>query len=174
MVVADVTVEVVLVDHLVHVREDLVGGGDRRADPRFEPVAERVQVAVGADTGVLVGEPRAPEALELLEDDERLLRVLLLQVVPGADAGKGGVMRIDMNVSLSPEQVAQAFWNLPADDMVKFFAELDRVAGIMLCFQMAGVVQEMARNETDDHHRAMNGFRTMLAHSMEYANDATD
>ena len=83
-------------------------------------------------------------------------------------------MRIDMNVSLSPEQVAQAFWNLPADDMVKFFAELDRVAGIMLCFQMAGVVQEMARNETDDHHRAMNGFRTMLAHAMEYANDATD
>ena len=86
MVVADVAIEVVLPDHLAHVGEDLVGGGDRRSDPRLEPIAERVQVAVGTDAGVLVRQPRPAEALELLEDDERLLRVLVLQVVSGTDA----------------------------------------------------------------------------------------
>ena len=81
---------------------------------------------------------------------------------------------VDLNVALSPEQAAQAFWGLGSDGQIRFFAELDRVAGVMLCFQMAGVVQEMARNETDSHHHAMQAFRTMLAHAMEYANDATD
>ena len=98
MVVADVATEVVLLDDLAHVGEDLVGGGDRRADPRLEPVAERVQVAVGADAGVLVRQPRAAEALELLEDDERLLRVLVLQVVSGTDAGDAGPDDQDVEV----------------------------------------------------------------------------
>ena len=74
--VADVAVEVVLLDDLAHVLEDLVGRGDRGARPRLEPVAERVEVAVGADARVLVRQPRAAEALERLEDDERLLRAL--------------------------------------------------------------------------------------------------
>jgi len=82
--------------------------------------------------------------------------------------------RVDLNVALTPTQVAEAFWGLGSDGQLQFFAELDRIAGYMLCFQMAGVVQEMARNETDDHHHAMCGFRTMLAHAQEYANDATD
>lgn len=83
-------------------------------------------------------------------------------------------IRVDMNVALTPEQIAQAFWGLGSDEQVRFFAELDRVAGYMLCFQMAHVVHDMARNETDIHHHAMNGFRTMLAHATEYANDAND
>jgi hypothetical protein len=73
------------------------------------------------------------------------------------------------NVTLTPEQIAGAFWNLPADEMLRFFAELDRVAGVMLCFQMAGVIAEFAKMESDDHVRAMNGFRTMLAHAANYA-----
>lgn len=73
------------------------------------------------------------------------------------------------NVTLTPEQIAGAFWSLPADDMLRFFAELDRVAGVMLCFQMAGVIAEFAKLETEDHSRAMNGFRTMLAHAATYA-----
>ena len=61
--VADVAGEVVLLDHLAHVVQDLVGGGDRRAGPRLEAIAEGVEVAVGADAGIAVGEPRAAEAL---------------------------------------------------------------------------------------------------------------
>ena len=79
-----------LLDHLAHVREDLVGGGDGRPDPRLEAVAEGVQVAVRADARVRVGEPGATEARELLEHDERLLRVLVLQVICRADAGDPG------------------------------------------------------------------------------------
>ncbi len=81
---------------------------------------------------------------------------------------------IEANVSLTPEQVALAFWNLGSDGQVSFFAELDRLAGFQLCFQMAAVVQEMALNKTDEHNRAISAFRTMLAHAVEYANDAND
>lgn len=81
---------------------------------------------------------------------------------------------VDLNVALTPEQVAQAFWGLGSDGQVRFFAELDRVAGVMLCFQMAGVVRDMAMLENDTGSHAMNGFRTMLAHAAEYANDSID
>ncbi len=90
--------EVVLVDHLAHVGEDLVGGGDRLADPRLEAVAERVEIAVGADAGILVGQPGAAEALELLEHDERLLGALVLQVVRRADTGDAGADDQDVEV----------------------------------------------------------------------------
>jgi hypothetical protein len=63
VVVADVAGEAVLVDDLTEVAADLLGGGDRGAGPRLEPVTERVEVAVGADAGVLVGEPGAAEAV---------------------------------------------------------------------------------------------------------------
>ena len=96
--VADVLVEVVLVDHLAHVLQDLVGGGDGCAGPRLEAVPERVQVGVAADARVLVEEPGATEALHPLEDDERLLRALLLQVVGGADAGDAGADDDDVEV----------------------------------------------------------------------------
>lgn len=81
---------------------------------------------------------------------------------------------IEANVTLTPQQVALAFWNLGSDGQVAFFAELDRLAEFQLCFQMAAVVREMAIVDTDDSHRARTAFRTMLAHASEYANDATE
>ena len=83
-------------------------------------------------------------------------------------------MQIETNVTLTPEQVANAFWKLGSDGQIRFFAELDRVAGIMLCFQMAGVVHEMAMLDTETQSRALNGFRTMLAHSANYASTANE
>ena len=83
-------------------------------------------------------------------------------------------IRVDMNIALTPEQVAAAFWNLGSDGQAQFFASLDRQAGIMLCFQMAGVVREIAKLETDDHSHALNGFRTMFAHAIAYFDDAID
>ncbi len=85
--IADVAVKVVLLDHLAHVFADLVRGGDRRADPGLEAVAEGVEVAVGADAGILVGQPGAAEALQRVQHHEALAGRLLGQVVGGADAG---------------------------------------------------------------------------------------
>ena len=41
VLVADVRLEVVLVDDLAEVLEDLLGGGDRRAEPRLEAGSRR-------------------------------------------------------------------------------------------------------------------------------------
>lgn len=83
-------------------------------------------------------------------------------------------MQIEMNVTLTPEQVAHAFWNMGSDGQLKFFAELDRVAGFMLCMQMAGVVHEIAMCDTEEKGHALNGFRTMLDHAAGYAEAATE
>ena len=88
--VADVPREIVLVDHLAHVGEDFVRGRDRRADPRLEAVAEGVEVAVGADARIAVGQPGAAEALLALEHDKARVRELLGQVIGAADAGDAG------------------------------------------------------------------------------------
>lgn len=78
------------------------------------------------------------------------------------------------NVTLTPEQVASAFWNMGSDEQVRFFAELDRQAGVMLCLQMAAVVHEMALLDTETQVHAINGFRTMLMHAADYAASANE
>ncbi|ATS39284.1 MULTISPECIES: hypothetical protein [Xanthomonas] len=81
---------------------------------------------------------------------------------------------VDLNVSLTPQQIAAAFWAMGSDQQVKFLAELDRLAGWQLCYQMAGLVRDIAECETEDHVHALNAFRTMFAHSAGYAEAATD
>ena len=71
VVVTDVAGEVVLVDHLAHVGEDLVGLGDRLAAPRLELVPEGVQVAVGTNARVRVRDPRPAETGLGVEHRER-------------------------------------------------------------------------------------------------------
>lgn len=77
----------------------------------------------------------------------------------------------EMEASLSPHQVAEAFWNLDADQQVEFFAALDRMAGIHLCFQMAGVVNAIAES---GNSAAQNGFQTMFDHASNYRDAAND
>ena len=81
MVVTDVPVKVVVVDHLAHVVEDLVCRSDRGSGPRLEPVPKRVQVTIGPNAGVGVGSPRSTEPVLGLEDHETLLGTLLAQVI---------------------------------------------------------------------------------------------
>ena len=88
--VADVAIKVVLLDHLAHVAQDFLSRGDRRAYPRLEPIAEGVEVAVGADAGVFVSQPGAAKALLGLQDDIAAVRALGLQVVGRTDAGDTG------------------------------------------------------------------------------------
>jgi len=77
-------------------------------------------------------------------------------------------------VSISPVQLAEMFWELDAEQQADFFAKLDEVAGLDLCFQMAAVVREIQQRSDRGDHAAMNGFRTMLAHAQEYSESAMD
>jgi hypothetical protein len=85
--VADVRLDAVLVDDLAHVVEDRVRRGDRRARPRFEAVAEGVEVGIGADARIRMGLPGPAEAVLILQDHEGLAGQPALQVHRAADAG---------------------------------------------------------------------------------------
>ena len=80
-------------------------------------------------------------------------------------------MDVVAQLDLTPEQVAAAFWGLNSVEQVEFFAALERMAGINLCFQMAAVVDHMASTE---NREAQKGFQTMLHHAQDYVESATD
>jgi hypothetical protein len=79
---------------------------------------------------------------------------------------------IRADVELTPRQVAEAFWALDSEQQASFFAELDRIAGLKLCFQMAWVVRSIIERNDSGDHDAMNGFQTMLAHAQDFAESA--
>ena len=85
--VADVPAEVVLGNDFAHVGQDLARRRDRGAGPGLEAIAEGVEVAVRADAGVAVGEPRAAETPLRFQDDEARVGTLLGEVIGAADAG---------------------------------------------------------------------------------------
>src|SRR5580704_5446048 len=99
VLVADVLVEVVLVDDFVEVGEDLLACRDGRAAPWLEPVAVGEQVAVGAHARVPVGPPRSTPVVLGIQDDERPVGDLVPQVVRGADAGDPGTDDEDVDVT---------------------------------------------------------------------------
>ena len=84
------TGEVVVLDHLAHVGQDLLGRGDRLACPRLEAIAEGIEVAVGANPRIAMGEPRAAEALLRLQHDKARARALLTEMVGAAHTGNAG------------------------------------------------------------------------------------
>lgn len=51
---------------------------------------------------------------------------------------------INVLVSLSPAEIAVSSWNLDSAGRADFFAELERLAGVQLCAQMAYVVCDIA------------------------------
>lgn len=77
-------------------------------------------------------------------------------------------------VSIGPCELAEMFWEMDAEQQADFFAKLDKIAGYRLCIQMASVVREIQERGDRGDHAAMNGFRTMLAHSQEYHESAMD
>ena len=87
MLIADVGAEGVLLDDLAHIAQNLRGGRDRSAGPRLEPVAEGMQVAVGPDARIAVGQPGAAKTLLSLQDNKTCPRALLGQMVGRADPG---------------------------------------------------------------------------------------
>jgi hypothetical protein len=70
MPVADMRLKPVFGDDLAHVGANFRSGGDRRAGPWLEAVAESVKIAVGADAGIAVVQPGTAKALLRLKHDK--------------------------------------------------------------------------------------------------------
>jgi hypothetical protein len=88
--------------------------------------------------------------------------------------GEPVVIGATASIELTAVMLAHAFWEMDAAQQADFFAELDRIAGVQLCFQMAGVVREIKERVDGGDHHAQNGFQTMLAHAQAYGEGATD
>ena len=82
--------------------------------------------------------------------------------------------RVTGNVECTPQMVAELFWGMGSDKQADFFAELERIAGISLCFQLAAVVREIQERADKGNRQAQKGFQTMLSHAQEYVEGATD
>src|SRR5258707_6165111 len=101
MIEADFLVDTVLGGGLPDVVQDSRPVGDRlRLGPWLERIAHREHVAVGADAGIAEQIPGAADAVAALENDETLIRTVVLQVIARADAGQPGAddQHIDMFV----------------------------------------------------------------------------
>ena len=96
--IADVPAQVVLFDHLAHVAHDLGGRRNRSASPWLEAITEGVQVAVGTDARIAMGEPRAAEAHLRFQNDEARPRALLRQVIGTPDTGNSSSDDKDVEV----------------------------------------------------------------------------
>jgi hypothetical protein len=74
----------------------------------------------------------------------------------------------------TPEALAAAFWEMDSEAQADFFAALERLAGIQLCFQMAWVVRELVKRADTGDFTAQRGFQTMLSHAQAYCESATE
>lgn len=84
--------------------------------------------------------------------------------------------RIDVTgyAEITPELVATMFWELDCLQQADFFAAMERMAGVSLCFQMAAVVREIQERNDRGDYAAQKGFQTMLSHAANFAEGATD
>jgi len=82
---------------------------------------------------------------------------------------KSGVLMSGLN----PRFCAEEFWAMDSAQQTEFFAHLERIAGVDLCFQMAYVVDEIVSRADKGDRDAQNGFQTMLAHAQDYVQRAT-
>ena len=99
MVKADLLPDPELVDRFVQVVEDRRAIGDRlRVAPRLELEAQRVHIAVGADTGIAEKVPGAAERRPTLEDRELAVGAHGLQVVGRRNAGDASADDDDVEV----------------------------------------------------------------------------
>ena len=76
--------------------------------------------------------------------------------------------RVEVEVSLTPQQIAAAYWEMDASEQADFFAELYRMAGVKLCFQTAAVFDEVVKRSGNGDHDAQNGLRTIADHFEDY------
>lgn len=81
---------------------------------------------------------------------------------------------VQSDIELMPHEVAALFWEMNCEQQADFFAALERMAGVLLCAQMAAVVREVQERADRGDRDAQNGFQTMLNHAKDYCEGATD
>lgn len=81
---------------------------------------------------------------------------------------------VDASVTLGPAQLAEAYWEMDAEQQADFFAHQGYIAGLDLCFQTAAVAAELYKRDATDDRHASRGFNLMLAHSQSYLEGLID
>lgn len=90
------------------------------------------------------------------------------------DIGWSAFPRIEIEVRLTPEQVAAAYWEMGSDEQADFFAELYRIAEHRLCLQTAFLFSEIVERADRGDRDAEAGFRTMFNHAEDYPEAAAE
>lgn len=80
----------------------------------------------------------------------------------------GAAMAVNAQITLTPGQLAAAYWELGADEQADYFAELYRLAGWRLCLQTAFLFSEIVERSGRGDSDALSGFRTMFNHAEDY------
>jgi hypothetical protein len=65
---------------------------------------------------------------------------------------------VTVDVSLTPQQAALAFWHMGSDGQADFYDELNRLAGGRLCFQAAHILAELRRRSRAPDASCMTGL----------------
>lgn len=84
------------------------------------------------------------------------------------DAERSPRVSVTADIDVTPQQLAQLFWNMDSDDQANFYAELHRVSEGKLCIQTAYLVSEIARRQACGDDAACIGFRTLHSHAEPY------
>ena len=61
--------------------------------------------------------------------------------------------KLQVSVQLTPEQIAELWWNLGSDEQAQFYAHLHRISKGALCLQTAYMVRDMIENDNRDARR---------------------
>lgn len=84
-------------------------------------------------------------------------------------------IEVSARVELTPEQIAESFWNLGSDDQARFYAHLHRTAGPgTLCMQSAWIVQSIRDMADAGDTDAREGFQKLHFHSADYVSAMID
>ncbi len=80
-------------------------------------------------------------------------------------------MQTTMNILLTPEQLAEAWWEMDTEQQAAFYAHLRRIAGFRLCMQAACLTRHIVETDNTD---ARDGWQTLHGHASEYIQTAID
>jgi len=64
---------------------------------------------------------------------------------------------IEVDISLTPEELAESFWSMSSEDQGTFFNTLGEISDIRLCFQLQAVTDGAALSRTGRNVMAMIG-----------------
>jgi hypothetical protein len=80
-------------------------------------------------------------------------------------------LQVMAEMKLTPEQIAEAWWDMDSEQQAAFYAHLRRIAGFRLCMQAACITRHIVETDNAD---ARDGWQTLHGHASEYIQAAID